>query len=104
MANIEELFNKLHALINIALDSKILENKGTLTIVLTCLHVLNKKVDLLQKQTMLSNAKLMSLQGDTSKPTHKVSLCTSELELFYFSETEIVLTLNEQLDDALKHK
>ena len=61
MTSIEDLFQKLHTQISIAHDSKILVNKGTLKIVLTCLHVLNKKVDLLQTQTKLLNAKLKSL-------------------------------------------
>ena len=53
--------------------------QGTLTIVLTCLHVMKKKVNLLQTQTKLLNIKLKSLQGDTWELEHNVALCTCEL-------------------------
>lgn len=57
---------------------------------------MHKMVDMLQTQT-----KLMSLHGNTKELEYETALATCELKLSYF--VDIVATLNEGLDDELKH-
>lgn len=61
---------------------------------LTILHVMNNKVDMLQTQTKLLNANLKSLNGDIKESDDKVALATCALEFFYFFEPEVDATLN----------
>lgn len=53
MDGIEELFNKLHTIIDIAPTSTIYVTKETLTNVLTCLPEINKTVDMLQTKIIV---------------------------------------------------
>ena len=106
MDGIEELFNKLCTIINIAPTSKVYVTKETLTNVLTCLLAMKNIVNMLQTQQQLksfhNNTKEIQYKVcDTKEWKHKVVLATCELEFFYFDD--VTTTLNEGLDDKLPH-
>ena len=67
MDGIEELFNKLHTMINTTRTSKNFVTKETLTNVLTCLLAMNNRMDMLQTKQQLK-----SLHGNTKETRHDV--------------------------------
>jgi len=62
MERIEELFRILRTLMNSTTESAIAINKCTLNIVITCLQVMHKKIDMFKLQNKLLSDELSFLQ------------------------------------------